>query len=68
VRHPFSGAALAYEFGLPDEVQHIIAVHAGEGDKVKRSPAATLVNKADFMSFETLRDLQTKKELVARLG
>jgi putative nucleotidyltransferase with HDIG domain len=68
VRHPFSGAALAYEFGLPMEVQHMIAAHAGEGDKVKRSPEATLINKADFMSFETLRDLQSKKELSAKLG
>lgn len=68
MRHPFSGAALAYEFGLPAEVQHIIAAHAGEGDKVKRSPEATLINKADFMSFETLRDLQIKKEPAARLG
>ncbi len=68
MRHPFSGAALAYEFGLPMEVQHCIAAHAGEGDKIKRSPEATLINKADFMSFETLRDLQIKKEPTARLG
>ena len=68
MRHPFSGAALAYEFGLPAEVQHMIAAHAGEGDKIKRSPEATLINKADFMSFETLRDLQVKKELAARMG
>jgi putative nucleotidyltransferase with HDIG domain len=68
MRHPFSGAALAYEFGLPAEVQHMIAAHAGEGDKVKRSPEATLINKADFMSFETLRDLQIKKEPSARMG
>jgi putative nucleotidyltransferase with HDIG domain len=68
MRHPFSGAALAYEFGLPMEVQHMIAAHAGEGDKIKRSPEATLINKADFMSFETLRDLQIKKEPAARMG
>jgi putative nucleotidyltransferase with HDIG domain len=68
MRHPFSGAALAYEFDLPMEVQHMIAAHAGEGDKLKRTPEATLINKADFMSFETLRDLQIKKEPAARLG
>ncbi len=68
IRHPFSGVALAHEFGLPMEVQHMIAGHAGEGDKIKRSPEGTLINKADFMSFETLRDLQLKKELAARLG
>ncbi len=68
MRHPFSGAALAYEFGLPAEVQHMIAAHAGEGEKVKRSPESTLINKADFMNFETLRDLQIKKELAAKLA
>ena len=68
MRHPFSGAALAHEFGLPVEVQHMIAAHAGEGDKVKRTPEGTLINKADFMNFETLRDLQIKKELAAKLG
>jgi putative nucleotidyltransferase with HDIG domain len=68
IRHPFSGTALAHEFGLPMEVQHMIAGHAGEGDKIKRSPEGTLINKADFMSFETLRDLQSKKELAATLG
>ena len=68
IRHPFSGTALAHEFGLPMEVQHMIAGHAGEGDKIKRSPEGTLINKADFMSFETLRDLQVKKEIMAKLG
>ena len=68
LRHPFSGAALAAEFGLPEDVLHVIATHLGEGDKVKRTPEATLINKADFMSFESLRDLQVKKELAAKLG
>ncbi|MGD8902582.1 MAG: HD domain-containing protein [Anaerolineae bacterium] len=68
IRHPLSGTALAYEFGLPMEIQHMIAGHAGEGDKIKRSPEGTLINKADFMSFETLRDLQSKKELAAQLA
>jgi putative nucleotidyltransferase with HDIG domain len=68
IRHPFSGTALAHEFGLPMVVQHMIAVHAGEGEKIKRSPEGTLINKADFMSFETLRDLQSKKELAAKLA
>jgi putative nucleotidyltransferase with HDIG domain len=68
IRHPFSGTALAHEFGLPMEIQHMIASHAGEGDKIKRSPEGTLINKADFMSFETLRDLQSKKELAAKIA
>ena len=68
IRHPFSGASLAAEMGLPDDVVHIIAAHAGEGDKVKRTPEGTIVNKADFMNFESLRDLQSKKHLAARIG
>jgi len=69
IRHPFSGMAFAARFGLPPEVLHMIAAHAGEGDKMTRTPEATLINKADFMSFESLRDLQqAKKEMAAKLG
>ncbi len=55
LRHPFSGAALAYEMRLPDEVVHIIAVHAHEGDNGYRTSEAILVNKADFITFDTIR-------------
>ncbi len=48
LRHPFTGMELAARFGLPAEVQHIIAAHAGEGDKVKRTTEATLINHADL--------------------
>jgi putative nucleotidyltransferase with HDIG domain len=51
LRHPFSGVALAEEAGLPPEVCHIIATHAGEGDMVKRSTEAYIVHHADFMTF-----------------
>ncbi len=51
VRHPFSGVALAAEVGLPAEVQHIIAAHAGEGDMITRSVEAYIVHHADFMTF-----------------
>ena len=37
IRHPFSGVALAEQCGIPPEVCHIIAAHAGEGDMIKRS-------------------------------
>ena len=60
LRHPFSGANLAAEFGLPNEVVHIIAVHAHEGDVGYRSPEARIVNHADFMNFEPLRDIYKK--------
>lgn len=51
LRHPFSGVSLAEEFGVPAEVCHIIATHAGEGDMVKRTTESYLVHHADFMTF-----------------
>jgi len=55
LRHPFSGAILAARCGLPPEVQHIIAGHAAEGDKMNRNTEATLVNHADFTSFHSFQ-------------
>jgi putative nucleotidyltransferase with HDIG domain len=54
IRHPFSGTALAYQHGLPDEVVHIIATHAHEGDGAYRSVEAIIVHYADFINFESL--------------
>ena len=51
VRHPFSGVSLAEECGVPEEVCHIIATHAGEGNMVKRTTEAYVVHHADFMTF-----------------
>jgi putative nucleotidyltransferase with HDIG domain len=51
LRHPFTGVALALECGVPDEVCHIIAAHAAEGDLVKRTTEAYIVHHADFMAF-----------------
>jgi len=68
LRHPFTGMELAARFGLPVEVQHIIATHAGEGDTGKRTTEATLVNHADFMSFHSIQRMLEKKELAARMG
>ncbi len=55
LRHPFSGANLAAKHGLPDEIIHIIATHAKEGDGGYRSPEAIIVHHADFMNFEPLK-------------
>jgi len=55
LRHPFSGVAIADRFGLPMEVQHIIAYHAKEGDDAKRSVEAIIVHHADFVSFEPFK-------------
>lgn len=51
LRHPFSGVSLAEEAGVPAEVCHIIATHAGEGNMVKRTTEAYIVHHADFMTF-----------------
>lgn len=54
VRHPFSGTSLADACGVPDAVQHIIAVHSKEGDHGKRTPEAIILHHADFMNFDPL--------------
>ena len=56
-RHPVSGALLAKELGLPDEVVLIIYAHSHEGDKLKRSPEAVIVNHSDFIDFEIKKSL-----------
>lgn len=56
LRHPFSGVSLAEECGVPPEVCHIIAAHAGEGDMIKRTTEAYIVHHADFMTFLPFKD------------
>lgn len=56
-RHPVSGALLAKELGLPDGVVLIIYAHSHEGDKIKRSPEAVIVNHCDFIDFEIKKSL-----------
>ena len=55
LRHPFSGAALAYELGLPPEVCHVIATHAREGEGARATPEAIIIHHADFMNFEPFK-------------
>ncbi|MGB9561272.1 MAG: HDIG domain-containing metalloprotein [bacterium] len=55
LRHPFSGANIAYKNGLPAEVVHIIATHAKEGDGGFRSIESILVHHADFINFESIK-------------
>jgi putative nucleotidyltransferase with HDIG domain len=55
LRHPFTGVALALECGVPQEVCHVIAAHAAEGDFVKRSTEAWIVHHADFMAFDPFK-------------
>jgi putative nucleotidyltransferase with HDIG domain len=56
LRHPISGAAFAYQFGLPQEIIHIIAAHSKEGDGTRRTIEAIIVNHADFVNFDVLKD------------
>jgi putative nucleotidyltransferase with HDIG domain len=56
LRHPFTGVAVAMACGVPDEVCHIIATHAAEGELVRRSTEAIIVHHADFMSFEPFKN------------
>ena len=56
LRHPFTGVALAMEAGVPDDVCHIIAAHAAEGDLVKRTTEAIIVHQADFMAYLPFKD------------
>jgi hypothetical protein len=57
LRHPFTGVALAMECGVPDDVCHIIAAHAAEGDLVKRTTEAYIVHHADFMAYLPFKNL-----------
>jgi putative nucleotidyltransferase with HDIG domain len=56
LRHPFSGVSIAEQCGVPADVCHIIATHAGEGNLVKRTTEAYIVHHADFMTFEPFKD------------
>ena len=56
-RHPVSGALLAKELGLPDEIVLIIYAHSHEGDKLERTPEAIIVNHCDFIDFEIMKSL-----------
>jgi len=55
LRHPISGAAFAYQFGLAEEIVHIIAAHSKEGDGGRRTIEAIIVNHADFVNFDVFK-------------
>jgi len=57
LRHPFSGVAMAYKHGIPEEVMHIIATHSHEGDKVQRSIESIIFHHADFVDFDIAKYL-----------
>ena len=61
LRHPFSGVSIADRFGLPTDIQHIIAYHSKEGDLGKRTVESIIVHHADFVSFEPFQDAKRIK-------
>jgi putative nucleotidyltransferase with HDIG domain len=56
LRHPISGAAFAFGYGLPQEIIHIIAAHSKEGDGGRRTIEAVIVNHADFVNFDVFKE------------
>jgi putative nucleotidyltransferase with HDIG domain len=53
-RHPISGAILAAEAGLDDEMVNTIACHAKEGDGRPQVIETVLIHQADFATFNPL--------------
>ncbi len=56
LRHPISGAAFAFKYGVPGEIVHIIAAHSKEGDGGRRTVEAVIVNHADFVNFDVFKE------------
>jgi len=55
IRHPLSGAMLAFKAGVPWEVVHLISAHSEEGKMVSRLPEAIILTHADFTTFEIFK-------------
>lgn len=53
-RHPISGALLARECGLPDDIINTIACHAKEGDGRPQVVETIFIHQADFATFDPL--------------
>lgn len=51
MRHPLSGALLASQAGLPDNIIHLIATHSFEGDKSYQTQESTFVRTIDIFVF-----------------
>ncbi|MFX0063008.1 MAG: HD domain-containing protein [Candidatus Hermodarchaeota archaeon] len=54
-RHPSYGAMVAKKHGFPDEICHIVLVHAKEGDALYRSIEAEIIHRADYIYYSGLR-------------
>ena len=56
-RHPVSGALLAKEYNMPEEIVYIIYAHSKEGDITERSIESIIINHCDFIDFEIKKSL-----------
>jgi putative nucleotidyltransferase with HDIG domain len=54
IRHPVYGVHIALSVGLPEKLAHIAGAHSMEGENVKRSLVATVVNYADYAYWRIL--------------
>ncbi len=52
LRHPVSGACLAYKYEIPEKIIHIIANHSKEGEGMKRTVEGVILHHTDFTNFE----------------
>ena len=64
-RHPISGAILAAQFGLPEDVVNMIACHSKEGDGRPKVVETIFIHQADFATFDPLV-MQAKGLLIDR--
>lgn len=53
-RHPISGAILAAQEGVPQEILNIIICHSKEGDGRPQVIETILIHQADFATFDPL--------------
>ncbi len=53
-RHPISGAILAHECGIPEDILNVIACHSGEGEGKPQVVETVFIHQADFASFDPL--------------
>jgi len=65
MRHPISGAILAAEVDLPEEIVNVIACHAKEGDGRPQVLETVFVHQADFATFNPLV-MMTKDTLIRK--
>jgi len=63
MRHPISGAILAAEVDLPEDIINVIACHAKEGEGRPQMLETIFVHQADFATFNPLV-MMTKGTLI----